>query len=56
MDMVPILIVLAAVVFIGLVAVALRRTIRHDRAAIAADMDEPHEIQTYEQSWRDKTS
>ena len=51
MNMVPILIILSSVVFIGIVTVMLRKTIKHDRAAIAADMDEPHEIETYRQQF-----
>lgn len=50
-NMVPIIIVLSAVVFIGIVTVMLRKTIKHDRAAIASDMDEPHEIETYRQQF-----
>lgn len=51
MNMTPILIVLSALVFIGIVTVMLRKTIKHDRAAIASDMDEPHEIETYKQQF-----
>ena len=47
----PILIILAAVVFVGIVTAMLRKTIKHDRAAIASDMDEPHEIQTYKEQF-----
>ena len=51
MNMVPILIILSAVVFVGIVTVMLRKTIKHDRAAIASDMDEPHEVETYKQQF-----
>lgn len=51
MNMTPILIILSALVFIGIVTVMLRKTIKHDRAAIASDMDEPHEIETYKQQF-----
>ncbi len=51
MNMVPILIILSALVFIGIVTVMIRKTIKHDRAAIASDMDEPHEIETYKQQF-----
>ena len=52
MNMVPILIILSAVVFVGIVTVMLRKTIKHDRAAIASDMDEPHEVETYKQIFK----
>lgn len=51
MNMTPILIILSALVFIGIVTVMIRKTIKHDRAAIASDMDEPHEIETYKQQF-----
>ena len=51
MNWVPIIIVVSAVVFIGIVTVMLRKTIKHDRAAIASDMDEPHEVETYKQQF-----
>lgn len=46
-----ILIIASAVVLIGLITVALRLTIKRDRAAIHADMDEPHEIDAYKKRW-----
>jgi hypothetical protein len=51
MNMVPILIILSAVVLVALIWAALRLTIRHDRAAIKADMDEPHEVETYREQF-----
>jgi len=51
MNMVPLLIIFSAVVFIGIVTVMLRKTIKHDREAIASDMDEPHEIERYRQQF-----
>ena len=51
MNWMPIIIILSAVVFVGIVTVMLRKTIKHDRAAIAGDMDEPHEIETYKQQF-----
>jgi hypothetical protein len=47
MNMTPIIIILASVVLVGIITVMLRKTISHDREAIASDMDEPHEIETY---------
>lgn len=52
MDYLPLIIIFSAVVLVGLIATALRITIRRDRAAIKGDMDEPHEIETYKKSWR----
>lgn len=54
MDTLPLIIIFSAVVLIGLIAAALRLTIRRDRAAIKADMDEPHEIEGYEKRWGNK--
>jgi hypothetical protein len=54
MDIVPIVIILSAVVVIGLIWAALRVTIKRDRATIQADMDEPHEFQTYDENWKGK--
>lgn len=51
MNWMPIIIILSAVVFVGIVTVMLRKTIKHDRAAIASDMDEPHEVETYKQQF-----
>lgn len=53
-DYLPIIIVVSAVVVIGLIWLALRRTIQHDRATIKADMSEPDEIETYNETWRDR--
>lgn len=47
MNMTPILIILAAVVLIGIITVMLRKTIKHDRAAIADDMGAPDDVETY---------
>ena len=54
MHITPIMIILAAVVLIGLIWAALRITIKRDRATIAADMDEPHEIEKYDENWKGK--
>lgn len=54
MDMLPIIIIVSAVILVGLITTALRITIRRDRAAIKGDMDEPHEIDAYNQAWRNK--
>ena len=54
MDTVPLLIIFSAVVLIALIWAALRLTIKRDRATIQADMDEPHEIETYERQWREE--
>ena len=51
MDSLPIIIIFTAVVLIGLIWAALRLTIRRDRATIQADMDEPHEIEAYNERW-----
>jgi len=48
----PLIIIFTALVIIGLIWAALRRTIQRDRATIAADMDEPEEIETYNEAWR----
>ena len=48
----PLIIIFSALVIIGLIWAALRLTIKRDRATIAADMDEPEEIETYNESWR----
>jgi len=50
----PLIIIFSAVVVIGLIWAALRLTIRRDKATIAADMDEPEEIETYNETWRDQ--
>ena len=50
----PIVIILSSVVIIGLIWAALRITIKRDRATIKADMDEPHELQKYDENWKDK--
>lgn len=52
MDTLPIIIVCSALLIIGLIWAALRVTIRRDRATIKADMDEPHEIDAYDERWR----
>lgn len=52
MDSLPLIIIFTAVILIGLIWAALRLTIKRDRATIKADMDEPHEIQTYNEAWR----
>lgn len=51
MNTLPLIIIGSAVVLVALITIALRITIRRDRAAIAADMDEPHEIQTYREQF-----
>jgi len=51
-DALPLIIIFSAIVIIGLIWAALRETIRRDRATIKADMDEPEEIETYNETWR----
>lgn len=51
MDMTPIIIIFSAIVLVALITIALRITIRRDRAAIKADMDEPHEIEEYKKNF-----
>jgi hypothetical protein len=53
MDALPLIIIFSAVVVIGLIWAALRMTIRHDKAVIKADMDEPEEIENYDKTWRE---
>jgi hypothetical protein len=48
----PLIITFSALVIIGLIWAALRLTIKRDRATIAADMDEPEEVETYNEAWR----
>lgn len=48
----PLIIIFAALVIIGLIWAALRLTIKRDRATIAADIDDPEDIETYNSSWR----
>jgi hypothetical protein len=48
----PLIIIFSALVIIGLIWAALRLTIKRDRATIAADMDEPEEVETYNEAWR----
>jgi hypothetical protein len=48
----PLIITFSALVIIGLIWAALRLTIKRDRATIAADMDEPEEIEAYNEAWR----
>jgi hypothetical protein len=50
----PVLIILAALLIIGLIWLTMRSIIRRDRAMINEDMDEPHEIESYKDRWRDK--
>ncbi|MCX6482228.1 MAG: hypothetical protein NT146_02935 [Mycobacterium sp.] len=50
----PLIIIFAALVIIGLIWAALRLTIKRDRATIAADMDEPEEVETYNENWRNE--
>lgn len=52
MDYLPLIIVLVAVVLIGLIWAALRLTIKRDRAAIKADMDDDRDLEAYRKSWR----
>ena len=51
MNMTPIIIIASSIVLVALITVALRITIRRDRAAIKGDMDEPHEIEEYKRNW-----
>jgi len=50
-DALPLIIIFSALVLIGLIAAALRLTIKRDRATIRSDMDEPHEIEAYRKRW-----
>ena len=52
MNSLPLIITFSALVIIGLIWAALRLTIKRDRATIAADMDEPEEIEAYNEAWR----
>ena len=54
MDALPLIIIFSALVIIGLIWAALRVTIRRDRATIKADMDEPEEIEIYNETWRNQ--
>ena len=54
MNTVPLLIIFSSIVLIALIWAALRLTIKRDRATIQADMDEPHEIEAYENRWREE--
>lgn len=54
MDALPLIIIFSAIVVIGLIWAALRVTIRRDKATIAADMDEPDEIEVYNETWRNE--
>lgn len=47
----PIVIILGALVLIGLIAAALRLTIKRDRATIKADMEHPQDVEAYEKRW-----
>jgi hypothetical protein len=51
MNMTPILIILASVIVVGIITVMLRKTIKHDRAAIAGDMESPEDIETYREQF-----
>jgi predicted nucleic acid-binding protein len=53
-DALPLIVIISAVVVIGLIWLALRRTIQRDRATIKADMSEPDEIEIYNETWRDR--
>ena len=35
----------------GIITVMLRKTIKHDRAAIAGDMEKPGDVETYRQQF-----
>ncbi len=54
MDMTPIIIIAAAVVLVALITIALRITIKRDRAAIKGDMGGPHDVEQYEKHWGPK--
>ena len=54
MNMTPIIVIVSSVLLVALITIALRITIKRDRAAIKGDMDEPHEIQQYNENWGDK--
>lgn len=51
MDTMPLIIILAAVVVIGLIWAALRVTIRRDRATIQSDMGDDTDVEAYEKRW-----
>jgi hypothetical protein len=50
----PLIIIASSVVLVALITIALRITIKRDRATIKADMDEPHEIAAYKKRWGGK--
>ncbi len=54
MNTLPLIIIASSVVLVALITIALRITIKRDRATIKADMDEPHEIAAYKKRWGGK--
>ncbi len=54
MDMTPIIIIASAVVLVALITIALRRTIKHDRAAIKGDMANPQDVEQYKKNYGGK--
>jgi hypothetical protein len=50
----PIYIIGGALVMIVLITLTMRSVIRRDKAMITEDMDEEHEIEAYNQRWKDQ--
>ncbi len=48
----PLFIIASGIVFIVLAALTMRSIIRREKAMINEAMDEPHEIEAYNQRWR----
>lgn len=51
MDIHPLIIIVSAFTLFGLIGLAVRVIIRRDRATIAEDMDEQHEVEAYKKRW-----
>ena len=51
-SMTPLFIIFASTVLIALIALTMRAVVRREKAMTKASMDEPHEIEAYEQRWR----
>lgn len=52
LSMTPLFIIFAGTVLIALIALTMRSVIRREKAMIKASKDEAHEIEAYEQRWR----
>lgn len=48
----PLFIIFSGTVFIVLISLTMRSIIRREKAMINEAMDEPHEIEAYNQRWR----